>query len=227
MGLVNYFRDYVPNHSTVVKPLNNLILSYTKLNGKATFKWSTASEVAYEAIRKLIESAPLLYFVNDKDPIFLRTDASDYGVGGYLYQKVDTIDKPIAFVSKSLTETQLKWSVIQKEAYAIYYITHTLSYLLRDRIFTIHKNLTFIKNDSNPMVVRWYLAMQELEYTLEHIPGVDNNVSDAFSRLCMDIRSPSNIAHTLSVIVPTPTIIPPKVRYAIGKVHNSYVDTMV
>ncbi len=224
LGLVNYFRDYVPNHSTVVKPLNNLILSYTKLNGKATFKWSTASEVAYEAIRKLIESAPLLYFVNDKDPIFLRTDASDYGVGGYLYQKVDTIDKPIAFVSKSLTETQLKWSVIQKEAYGIYYSTHTLSYLLRDRIFTIqtdHKNLTFIKNDSNPMVVRWYLAMQELEYTLEHIPGVDNNVSDAFSRLCMDIRSPSNIAHTLSVIVPTPTIIPPKVRYAIGKVHNS------
>jgi hypothetical protein len=37
----------------------------------------------------------------------------------------------------------------------------------------------------------------------------------------MDIRSPSDIAHTLSVIVPTPTVIPPKVRYAIGKVHNS------
>ena len=33
LGLVNYFRDHVPNHSDVVKPLNNLILSYTKLNG--------------------------------------------------------------------------------------------------------------------------------------------------------------------------------------------------
>jgi hypothetical protein len=62
------------------------------------------------------------------------------------------------------------------------------------------------------MVVRWYLAMQELEYTLEHIPGVDNNVSDAFSRLRMDIRNPTDITRTLAVIVLTPLVIPPKVR---------------
>ena len=223
LGLVNYFRDHVPNHSSIVKPLNNLILNYTKQNGRGTLQWTPETEAAYEEIRSLVELAPLLHFINDEDPVFLRTDASDYGVGGYLYQRVDNQDLPVAFVSKSLTETQLKWSVIQKEAYGIYYSTHALGHLLRDRIFTIqtdHKNLTFIKTDSNPMVVRWYLAMQELEYTLEHIPGVDNDVSDAFSRLCEDIRTIPQQNATLSLIMPPPDI-PPKVRYAISKVHST------
>ena len=35
-------------------------------------------------------------------PITLHTDASDYGVGGYLFQTVDGVNQPIAFVSKSL-----------------------------------------------------------------------------------------------------------------------------
>ena len=45
----------------------------------------------------------------------LHTDASDYGVGGYLFQTVDGIDQPVAFVSKSLNKSQLRWLVIQKE----------------------------------------------------------------------------------------------------------------
>ena len=42
------------------------------------------------------------------------TDALDYGIGGYLYQEVDGEKQLVALVSKSLTKTQLKWSVIQK-----------------------------------------------------------------------------------------------------------------
>ena len=52
-----------------------------------------------------------------ESPITLHTDASDYGVGGYLFQTVDGMDQPVAFVSKSLNKSQLRWSVIQKEAY--------------------------------------------------------------------------------------------------------------
>lgn len=57
----------------------------------------------------------------DHAPIGLQTDASDYGVGGYLFQTVDGKENPVAFVSKSLSKTQLRWARIQKEAYAIYY----------------------------------------------------------------------------------------------------------
>ena len=55
----------------------------------------------------------------------MLTDASDYGIVGYLYQLVDGKELTIAFVSKSLTGAQLRWSTIEKEAYAFYdSITH-------------------------------------------------------------------------------------------------------
>ena len=55
--------------------------------------------------------------MSDTAPITLHTDASDYGAGGYLFQTVDDINQPIALIS-----AQLRWSVIQKEAYGIYII---------------------------------------------------------------------------------------------------------
>ena len=62
-----------------------------------------------------------------------------------------------------------------------------LQSLLRDRLLTIrtdHRNLLFITEASNPMIVRWYMALSEFSFTLEFIPGVDNDIADSLSRLC-------------------------------------------
>ena len=83
--------------------------------------------------------------------MILRTDESDYGVGEHSLQTVDGIDQPVAFVSKSASKSQLRWSVIQKEAYGIFYSCMYLQSLLRNRLFTIrtnHQNLLFIKEAS-------------------------------------------------------------------------------
>ena len=106
-------------------------------------------------------------------PITLHTDASDYGVGGCLFQTVDGNVQPVAFVSKSLNKFQLCWSVIQKEAYEIFHSCMYLQSLLRDRLFKIrtdHRNLLFIKEASNPVIVRWYMTLSEFSFTLEFIP---------------------------------------------------------
>ena len=62
-----------------------------------------------------------------------------------------------------------------------------LQSLLRDRLFTIradHRNLLFITEASNQMIVRWYMALSEVSSTLEFIPAVDNDIADSLSRLC-------------------------------------------
>ena len=53
-------------------------------------------------------------------------------------------------------------------------------------MFTDHKNLTFIATDSNPRVVRWRLYMQDFEFAVAYIPGPNNVVADAMSRLCQE-----------------------------------------
>ena len=77
--------------------------------------WTDDAANSFQKIKDLIAKSPLLYFIHDT-----IIDASDYGIGGYLYQDLDGEKQLVALVSKSLTKTQLKWSVIQKEAFALY-----------------------------------------------------------------------------------------------------------
>ena len=72
-----------------------------------------------------------------------------------IYTSLSMQKKDLWFVSKSLTSTQLRWAIIQKEAYAIFVTIKQLDHLLRDRhfkLFTDHKNLLYITESSNPMI---------------------------------------------------------------------------
>jgi transposase InsO family protein len=224
LGLANYFRDFVPNHSNVVSPLHQMIDHAAKKQSKLI--WTAAGETAYAEIKDLISKSPLLYFMSDTAPIVLMTDASDYGVGGYLYQLVDGKEQLIALVSKSLTPTQLKWSVIQKEAYAIAFCCKSLEALLRDRKFTIltdHRNLTFMKEESNPMVQRWYTALQELDYDLKYVPGIHNTIADAMSRLCPNYKVMEDTTPTVLAALHSQPVIDDENNITIERCHNPVV----
>jgi hypothetical protein len=220
LGLANYMRDFVENHSHIVHPLHQMVEQSKGKNHIIT--WTPAAEAAFVTIKKLIGKSPQLYFADDNEPIVLMTDASDYGIGCHLYQSIKDRKQTVAFVSKSLTETQLRWSVIQKEAYAIFHCVTHLGHLLRDRHFTIktdHRNLTFMSLDSNAMVIRWYLALQEFDYSLEYIPGDENAYADAMSRICVNKMVSSA---TLSAILPQRQIS--EDNYAVIEAcHNSIV----
>jgi len=59
-----------------------------------------------------------LYFLEDTSTPILQTDASDYGIGGYV---TNGRARPIRFYSKALTGSQLNWSAREKECYGMYY----------------------------------------------------------------------------------------------------------
>ena len=187
LGLFNYFRDFIRGQSDIARPLHGLIGDYNKNSRNKKLNWNGEARIAFSHMQEMIANCPLLYFLQDNGQIVLETDASQYGVGAYLFQMVNNKELPIAFVSKSLNKSQLRWSVLQKEAYSIFHACMQLMYLLRDRAFllrTDHKNLTFLHENSNPMVVRWEMALQELDKLQVWIPGSVNEISDAFSRLC-------------------------------------------
>jgi RNase H-like domain found in reverse transcriptase/Integrase core domain/Chromo (CHRromatin Organisation MOdifier) domain/Integrase zinc binding domain len=164
----------------------------TEHNSKkqAKIAWNEESIKAFHSIKESISRCPLMHFIDNESPIHLFTDASDYGVGGALFQLVDGVMKPIAFVSKSLSFSQLNWSTIQKEAYGVYLCCFKLDALLRDRKFTIHtdhKNLIYMRSAPTSMVGRWFMALQELDFSIEYVKGKDNIVADAMSRLCPNL----------------------------------------
>ena len=184
LGTANYLRDFIKGYSTLSQPLHQLLIDYNKT---LRVVWTPESTAAFHEMKLAISKCTTMHFMSDTAPITLHTDASDYGVGVYLFQTVDGKDQPVAFVSKSLNKSQLRWSVIQKEAYGMFFSCMYLQSLLRDRFFTIrtdHRNLLFITEASNPMIVQWYMALSEFSFTLEFIPGVDKDIADSLSRLC-------------------------------------------
>ena len=120
LGLANYFREHVRDHSNIVHPLNNLLKGYNKQKSRPIV-WNKEAENSFMNIRNAIHECPILFFMDDTSPIFLETDASDYGIGAYLYQQVNGINKPIGFISKTLHGAELQWDTPQKEGYAIFY----------------------------------------------------------------------------------------------------------
>ncbi len=218
LGLANYFRDHIHNHSKVVQPLQQMIKNYKK-NHK--LQWNSEATNAFHEIKSLINACPKIFFVQDDAPIYLHTDASKYAVGAYLFQVVNNKEYPIAFLSQTLTNSQLNWSTFEKEAYAIFYAFQELEYLLNDRYFTLrtdHANLTYIRDSGSEKVRRWKLYIQEYNFDIEHIPGEKNIVADALTRLVEEPPLPDHLLYLAQ-----DSVIPPPTYRAIGKCHNSTV----
>ena len=167
MGFANYFRDHVDGYGEAARPLYELIRNYQK-NKNKPIVWTDELKESFKTVVHLIHNCPKLFFLDDYSPIFLYTDASDYGCGAYLYQFRITEQYsegrafPIAFISKSFDARMRRWNTPQKEGFAIYYALLKLDYLLRDRKFQIrtdHKNLSILRGESymtNLKVQRWF-----------------------------------------------------------------------
>ena len=238
IGLANYFRDHVRNHSILAHPLQGLLDGYSVKDRNHRIRWTDESAEAFENLKAAVSACQKLHFIKEDYPIHLETDASDYGIGGHLYQVTPTGNQPIMFISKSLHGAQCRWSTPEKEMFAIWYSLQKMDHLLRDREFhlhTDHENLTRIKTTGSPKVIRWQLDIQSYHYTIEHIKGENNEIADSFSRLC--VREEEEFSPTLTVGGSTlaaleivalaqadspPIQMPDEAYRDISLVHNAY-----
>jgi len=183
LGLANYFRKHIANHSTIVEPLQRMTDDYKK---NKPLTWSTSQEAAFATIQQRINDCPKLFFEDYNLPVHLYTDASDIGFGSYLCQvQADGTEQPIGFASKTFNKTQRRWSVYEREAYAVYEGVNHFRHLLRDVHFTIHtdhKNLTYIRDSGSAKVIRWKLELMEYNFHIDYIKGQDNDCADYLSR---------------------------------------------
>jgi hypothetical protein len=87
LGVANYFRDHVKNHPAKAHPLQELLApNYTVKCRNHRIMWTPQLERAFYDLRDAVASCPKLFFVNNEWPIYLETDACDYGIGAVLYQ---------------------------------------------------------------------------------------------------------------------------------------------
>ena len=114
LGMVGYYRSFCKNFSSVVAPLTDLLKS------KVKFVWSERAQYAFDNIKALLCSSPVLTAPQFDKPFTLQVDASHVGAGAVLLQaEVTGVERPVGFFSKKFNSYQLNYSVIEKEALAL------------------------------------------------------------------------------------------------------------
>jgi hypothetical protein len=105
LGVTVYFHDHVLNYSDMVRPLHRMLSSYQP---RKILRWTDSTRDAFEKVKAAINACPQLYFIDDTSPIFVNTDASDYGIGAMCYQVVtDPITAELVFGRTITLDRQL------------------------------------------------------------------------------------------------------------------------
>lgn len=100
LGLVSYYRRFVPNCSSLMKPLLNLLRKIVR------FVWNIFCDDAFESLKRSLTTSPILAFPNRYDQFILDTDASDFGTGAVLSQFQNGEERVIAYGSHALNPAQ-------------------------------------------------------------------------------------------------------------------------
>ena len=180
-GLLNYYRRFLPNLSSILRPLTELTKKY------ARFHWTDECQAAFDFIKTHVCTVPILSFPDPNKPYIIHTDASNYGIGAVLSQKTDDGEKPIYFFSQKLSDTQRRWSVIERECFAILTALKKFDHYIHGTpttLFTDHKPLEFLLRGDiqNPRIANWSVLISAYDLEIKHISGVDNNLADLLSR---------------------------------------------
>lgn len=192
LGMCNYYRRYVYNYAKMAKAL------YALCKKDIPFIWNPGCEEAFINLKGALTSPPILIFPNFNDTFIVTTDASDFAVGAVISQGNMPHDKPIHYFSKTLSETQTRYSTIEKELLAIVWAIENFRHYLYGRQFLIvtdHKPLTFLLNPKNVnnRLHRGKLILMEYNFEIIHKEGAQNVVADALSRIKNENNSPDMI----------------------------------
>ena len=117
-GMVNYLKKFSPVLSELSEPLRRLCKSGVE------WAWESEQQNAFEAIKQVIMTLPVLTFFDKTKKHTIQSNASKKGLGAVLLEE----SKSVMYVSKALTETEQRYSNIERELLAIVFALERLNH---------------------------------------------------------------------------------------------------
>ena len=135
LGMLTYLSKFAPNLAELTSQLRSLLKNDIK------YIWGPEQEKAFVKVKQVTSQAPVLKYFDPAKPVILQVDASSKGIGSVCMQD----DQPIAYASKTLTESQSSRAQIEKEMLAI------LFGCLKFKQYIYGKH-TIVESDCKPII---------------------------------------------------------------------------
>ena len=184
MGMANQLGKFSPNLADLSHPLRQL------LSTKNAWVWGPEQEAAFSLVKAELTKPSVLVLYNPAAETKITADSSSFGLGAVLMQKQQSTWRPVAFASRSLSETESRYAQIEKEALACTRACDKFSdYVLGKKITleTDHKPLITLLSSKNldslpPRILRFRLRLSRFQYDIQHVPGKLLYTANALSR---------------------------------------------
>ena len=193
VGFAGFYRRFIKDFSTIVKPLNELMPS-THQKKKArpktpdNWNWGERQENAFQELKEKLTSAPILAYSNSNLPYELHIDASGDALGAVLYQEQDGNMRVISYASRTLNKSEKNYPTMKLEFLALKWAATEkfADYLYGSKFSVVTDNnpltyvLTTAKLDATGH--RWIASLANFDFDIRYKPGKMNTDADALSR---------------------------------------------
>jgi len=184
LGLVNYYRRFIKNFAQVARPMNVLTRKDIK------WQWKEEQQKVFDELKRIFMTKPVLAALDLDKEFRVEADASNYATRGVLSMKgSDKLWRPVAFISKSLSDTERNYEIHDKEILVVVRCLEAWRYFLEGammkfEIWTDHKNLEYFMKAQklNRRQARWALYLLRFNFMLKHVPGSKMEKVDSLSR---------------------------------------------
>ncbi|XP_045453790.1 uncharacterized protein K02A2.6-like [Melitaea cinxia] len=206
LGLVNFYRSFIPQAATILEPLHGL------LRKDVPWNWAEEHQKSFDAVKKELSSRRVLAHWDPQKELVLTVDAGPAGLGAVLAVRYPNgAERPLCYASRALSKSERAYSQIMKEATAIVYgIKKYHQYLYgRERPFilrTDHKPLLsiFSPDKGVPQMTearlqRYALFLGAYNYKIEYVSS-EKNVADYLSQHPVDASPPKEEADAGSYV---------------------------
>ncbi|CAN6711729.1 unnamed protein product [Malus baccata var. baccata] len=168
--------------------LCNAPATFQRCMKDVVFDFNEECEKAFNHLKEMLTSAPIIVPPDWSLPFELMCDASDYALGAVLGQRKEERPHVIYYASRILNDAQLNYSTTEKELLAVVFALDKFrSYLLGTKviIYTDHAALKYLftKKEAKPRLIRWMLLLQEFDIEIRDKKGSENVVADHLSRM--------------------------------------------
>ncbi|CAF1183413.1 unnamed protein product [Didymodactylos carnosus] len=197
LGLTGYYRRFIQNYATIAEPLLQLI----RVKRSPVFVWIPECQDSFDELKQNLITSPIISYSDFNHPFILQLDASDYGLGAVLAQKgsPDGEEHVIAYASRTLNESERKYSATERECLAIVWGTQHFRPYLEGRSFEVwtdHRSLTWLRRLKDPTSRRWGMKLDAFDMIVKHRSGAANQNADALSRYPTEVVSPLQMENT-------------------------------